>query len=503
MNAHQIIVKYAAPLHPVFTKRKRIKIIYGGRGSAKSTGIADYVLDRVAKGGLWCCAREAQNSIDESVHRNLEAEINRLSLQGFTISARGISHESGGRIFYVGLARNVLSLKSMLTGVDGLWIEEGEGVSKNSLETATGSVRLSPEDTERLINGEDIEFPETIITMNRGSSSSAISEKYFKHAKKDLENSGYYEDDSVMIVRMNYTDIPKKWFINSGLEEERVSDFEKMSRAEYNHKWLGEEYNEAEGSIIKPEWYEACIDAHLLPRLKEVFRPHGAVIVAHDPFDDGNDAGGFARRHGSIITHVKEKTSGEIDETCDWATGEARRLGCDWFVWDGDGMGTGLKRQIHDAFTGTMTRSHMFRGSLAGIGQDNAKLIYMNSDDNGNARKTYADTFLNNRAQYYSELARLVYNTYRCVVKGAYVDPEDMISFSLEGMENPDGFKAEICRIPRKYNKRGLFQIMNKAEMKNLDIPSPNQTDSVMMSLFKPPAIVKQEYVPIPTLKRF
>jgi len=146
-------VKYVENLHPIFTKRKRIKIIVGGRGSTKSTGIADYVAAKVSSGELWCCARENQNSIEESVHRTILDEIGRLGIEGFEDTKTSITHEeSGGRTFYRGLARNITSLKSTLSGVDGLWIEEGEDISANTLRVLTASVRLSAKDTEALLN---------------------------------------------------------------------------------------------------------------------------------------------------------------------------------------------------------------------------------------------------------------------------------------------------------------------------------------------------------------
>ena len=62
-----------------------------------------------------------------------------------------------------------------------------------------------------------------------------------------------------------------------------------------------------------------------------------------------------------------------------------------------------------------------------------------------------------------------------------------MISFNSEGIENLQALRAQICRIPLKLNGNALVQILNKAEMKKLEIASPNEGDSVMMSLFKPP----------------
>ena len=493
MQAKRIKIEYVDKLYPVFTKPKRIKIIVGGRGSTKSTGIADYVAAKVSVGELWCCARESQNSIEESVHRNILDEIARLGMGGFEDTKTSITHKaSGGRTFYRGLARNITSLKSTLSGIDGLWIEEGEDISENTLRILTASVRLNATDTERLIAGEDVKMPEIIITMNRGPRTGPIASKWLSRAEKELNRCGYYEDDLLMVVEMNYVDMPQSWFVASGLEEERLDDLDKLSRAEYDHKWLGKYLDAVDGAIMKAEWIDACIDAHKLDRLKDAFKPHGAVVVAHDPFDDGNDAGGYAVRHGSIIKAVRSKSKGEIDEVCDWATGNAINDGANWFVWDGDGMGTGLKRQISTAFDGIGIKYHMFRGSLSGSGQDNAGRIYSpDTGDSDTIPKKYEETFKNNRAQYYIELSNRCYNTYRCVVRGEYVDPDNMISFDSDGIESMADLKSQLCRIPKKPHAGGFIQIMSKQDMKRLGIESPNEADSVMMCLFKPKTLTE------------
>jgi phage terminase large subunit len=317
----------------------------------------------------------------------------------------------------------------------------------------------------------------------------AVAQKYLARAEKELARCGYYEDDLIMVVQMNYTDMPQSWFRASGLEQERLDDLDKMSTAAYRHKWLGDYMDEVDGSIIKGEWFDACIDAHKLERLKTAFEPHGAVVAAHDPFDGGNDAGGFAVRHGSIIKQVRSKSKGEIDTVCDWATSLAKAAKADWFVWDGDGMGTGLKRQVSLAFDGTKTDYYMFKGGLSGKGMDNAEKVYQSEyGDRKSNPKTYADTFRNNRAQYYTNLADRCYNTYRCVVRGEYVDPDEMISFDSAGVEDMAGLRSQLTRIPSIDNPNGLIQLMNKKEMKTNSIESPNEGDSVMMALFMPAA---------------
>ena len=492
----QIQIDYVKNLHPIFTKPKRIKIIVGGRGSSKSTAIADYVAACMSNGQLWCCARENQNSIEESVHRTILDEIGRLSIGGFTDTKTSIVHNTGGRAFYRGLARNITSLKSTLSGVDGLWIEEGEDISANTLRVLTASVRLNAKDTQRVIEGDDVKMPEIIITMNRGTRQGAVAEKWLARAESELSRCGYYEDDLVMVVEMNYTDMPKAWFQNSGLEEERKQDEERMSYAAYAHKWLGGYLDEVENSIIKQEWFNAAIMAHELPHLVKVFEPKGALIAAHDPSDTGSDSKGFALRHASIIRVVDEKVTGEIDEGLDWATSLALKGNADWFIWDGDGMGAGLKRSVATNLDGKKISYQMFRGSLSGAGQDNAKKIYQQEFGGRDSNpKTYAETFKNNRAQYYTMLADRFYNTYKCVVRGEYLAPELMISLDTNGIANINALRAEVCRIPAVDNSNGLIQIMNKKEMKTNGIQSPNMADSLMMCMFAPP--IKKERKPL------
>jgi len=507
----EINIDYVKNLHPVFTIPKRIKIIVGGRNSTKSTGIADYVAAKVSNGELWCCARESLTSIEESVHRTMLDEISRLEIPGFQDTKSGLSHESGGRTFYRGLSRNVTSLKSTLSGIHGLWVEEGEDITHNTLRVLTASVRLNALDTEKLLNGakiqsieeldellkdSDIKMPEIIVTMNRGARTGAIAKKWLARAEKSLKRCGYYEDETIMVVQMNYTDMPQSWFIASGLEQERLDDKEKMSDAEYDHKWNGAYLDEVEGSIIKGAWFDACVDAHKNPKLKKAFEPHGARIASFDPFDDGGDAAAYTLRHGSIIRKVKAKTSGEIDECTDWATGLAIKDQADWFTWDADGMGTGIKRQVSIAFDGKRTKYQRFKGSLSGSAQDNAEKIYIDLNDNDDKDPlTYKETFKNNRAQKYTLLADRIFNTYRCIIKGDYIDPDEMISFDSEGIENITVLRAQLTRIPSIDNPNGLIQIMNKVQMKSNKIDSPNEADSVMMSLFKP--ITKKVWQPI------
>lgn len=451
---------------------KKFKVIFGGRGSGKSMTVGDIVLMRLVTEGVKVAAmREMMNSIDDSVHSLFQEEIDRIGLSDFSILHNKISHANGGEITYKGLARNPDSVKSM-HGYDIFWTEEAATLSKRSLDLLIPTLRK-----------EDAEL---WLTFNPESSADPVYQEFIKPFEHELSKNGYYEDDLHMIIKTNYCDNP---FFPENLELLRLKHKETKSRAEYNHIWLGDTNDQVDNSIIKAEWFDAAIDAHKLDHLKNVFKPKGVRVAAHDPSDTGNDSKGYALRHGSIIKRVMEKTTGEIDEGCDWAISEALRDKADWFVWDGDGMGTGLKRQVSDSLSGKRCNFHMFRGSLSGKGQDQGEAPYMHGeDDPKEEKKTYADTFKNNRAQYYMELSRRFYNTYRCVVRGDYVAPEDMISLDSEGIEQIDALRSEVCRLPLKTNNTGLYQIMTKVEMKALKIDSPNMSDSIMMTLWGPKA---------------
>jgi len=474
------------PITRLLSKPKRIKIAVGGRGSGKSISVGDIMLMFAANGEQVCASREFQNSIDDSVHESLKQEIDRLGIEGMTHTNNEIRSESGGRIFYKGLARNITSLKS-LAGVDKFWIEEGESVSDKSLKVLTPSVRSSAANNEEGGNP-----PEIWITMNRGSSADAIAQKYLKRADEKLREQGWYEDDMCLVVECSYNDNP---FFPPELEQERLDDFKNLPRALYDHIWGGQYNDTVENSIIKPEWFDAAIDLHKNPDFRKGLDPLGHVVTAHDPSDAGYDTKGLCVRRGSVVLLCDEMDRGEIDDGCEWALSVAKKYDSSWFVWDGDGMGAGLKGQIGRSLQGTRIQPHMYRGSLAGVGQDNAKRYYEPME--GERKKSlYKDTFKNNRAQYSVALADRFYNSYRALVKGEYVDPDTMISLDSEGIENMIKLRSEVCRVPEKINNSGLRQIMTKDEMKKLEISSPNMFDSMVMAFANPNNVERKEFKP-------
>lgn len=481
----------------LLSKPKRVKIVVGGRGSGKSIGVGDIMLGFADQGERVMAAREFQNSIDDSVHELLKTEIERLGVSTMTPMASAIRAASGGEIFYKGLARNITSLKSV-AGVKRLWIEEGESVSHNSLRILTPSIRSAPKakkeasqdeaqaDTDTIVTDTDI--PEIWITMNRRYRTDAIAEKYLSRAEDELARTGRYEDEMMMVVELNWRDNP--WFPPE-LEMERRDDYERLSRAEYDHIWEGKYRDNIENALIKAEWFDACIDAHI----KLGFEPRGAVIVTHDPSESG-DAKAVLVRHGSVILDGEEFDIGDANAGCDYATDYAIRHDADYFSWDCDGLGITLNRQVTKNLEGKKIEIVQFRGSN---GVEDPKLPYDGvKKSTADKLKTQEDTYKNRRAQYYGRLADRIYRTYMAVEKGERVfDPDDLISFSSQ-IKHLSLLRTQLTRLPLKPNGSGLIQLMSKQEMKAQTPPieSPNLGDCAMISMMRP-VPQKARYTPI------
>lgn len=455
----KIEIQVAEKLVPLLQKKKRIKIAVGGRGGTKSVAFADAFLKYCDDGERLCCAREFQKSIDQSVYPLLKSRISALNVSTVHSGANKIYSDNNGEIFFWGLARNVESLKSMY-GVKRIWIEEAAALSQETVDLLGPTIREAES--------------ELWLSLNRGSSKDPVAVKYLKPYEKYLAKDEYYEDDDVLIVQINWQDNP--WFPEV-LEKERQRDKRLLSRAKYDHIWNGAYSDSVENAIIEPEWFDACVDAHI----KLGIKPEGVEVVAYDPADSG-DAKGLVYRHGNVILDVRSKTDGDVNDATDWAIEYANRVKTDHFIWDGDGMGTGLKRQIITAFSGKKTIVSAFHG---GSEADFPESIYMPIDNDISKPKTNRETFYNKRAQYYGILKDMMFKTYLAVVKGMYIERADIISISSK-IDEIANFRAEVCRIPRKHNSLGRFQLMTKKEMKQLGIDSPNLADPAMMSLAIP-----------------
>lgn len=452
-------LKIPENLERLLTTPKRFKVVIGGRGSGKSQSVADIMLMKAETEQCRVgCFREFMNSIDDSVFSLFKEEIERLQLSQFTPEVRQIKLNGYEPFIFKGMARNIESIKS-LHGCKYFWVEEAQTVSSESLKVLTPTLRT--------------ENSEVWFTGNPRSSEDAFSQRFITPFESELLRNGYYEDDLHLIIMMNWRDNP--WFPDV-LEKERQRDQKELSDAEYQHIWEGAHLDEVANSIIKPEWFNAAIDAVDKLGIKK----QGAIVCAYDPADEGEDKNAYAIRKGIHFYDVDEIDCKDGNEGCDIATAKAYEQRAELFAWDGDGMGALLRRQVETALRNTDCR--MYKGSNK---PDNPNMVFDTSANKAD-QKTNSETFYNKRAQYYTELALRFKRTYDAVENGAYINPDDLISIDSK-IPLLQKLKAEVCRVPRKTNTlSGKIQIMPKDQMKRLGIASPNMADCLAMAMEKP-----------------
>lgn len=468
-------------LQRVMDSKKKFIVLIGGRGSGKSEGISRILLAKAsAEGCSVLCCREFYTSISDSVHKNIKEVAENAGMYWVVPTEQKIRliDETGnafGEFVFKGLARHSSSIRSA-TNIMYFWVDEAQTLSQASIQDILPTIRAP---------GSQLYF-----TGNPQSSGDPFSQRFIVPYKKSLDRDGFYEDDLHLIVVMNYTENP--W--HKELEAQRLWSLEHDPRALYDHIWLGAFNDSVDNSIILPEWFDACIDLHI----EKGFDPRGMKVVSHDPADVGGDAKGLVYRHGSVVLDVLEKTDGDVNDACDWATGYANQIQADLFTWDGDGLGAALRAQITSAFSGKKIIIKMFKGSQSA---ENPYDVYQPDEilHRGEA-KTNQETFLNKRSQFYIRFMDRAYKSYLWRVKGQHQDPNECISISSKISCNMEQLRSEVCRIPLKPNPSGYIQIMSKQDMLTKHkIPSPNLADSLMMAMEIPTPIKPQpERVTIP-----
>lgn len=472
-------LQFPHKLEPFLTKQKRFKIVIGGRGSGKSTSLADIFLMKMeAEGADVLCLRELQNSIDDSVHKLLKERIDKNELaKRFYITDNKIqSLYTDAVVKYKGAARNSSAIKSA-QGFKYSWFEEAQTISQSTLDDLLPTIREE---------GSELWF-----SANPKASGDPFSQRFIVPYLKELEKSGYYEDELHLIVVMNWRDNP--WFTKE-LGSQRLWDFDNISRTKYDHIWEGKFNDTIESAIIQPEWFDACIDAHIALGIN----PSGVEVVAHDPSDQGEDSKGLAYRHGIVIKEVLEKMDGDINSGGDWASDYAISVKSDYFTWDCDGMGVGLNRQFRSQLEPKKISLDMYRGSES---PRHPKAVY---ERIGDKAKTNEETFTNKRAQAYWLLRERMRKTYNAVTKKEYQSPDELVSFSSD-IRLLDALRSELCRIPTTPNGAGKIQLMSKQDMKKQGIKSPNLADSVVMAMFFEPQLQRKriEVVDMPIASPF
>jgi phage terminase large subunit len=234
-------------------KKSRYKVLYGGRGGAKSWGIARALLIKGAKDPIRIlCAREFQTSIKDSVHKLLCDQIESLGLLSFyEITQTSIRGRNGTEFSFVGLKNNVSNIKSY-EGVDICWVEEAQTTSRLSWNILIPTIRK--------------EGSEIWISFNPELETDETYQRFVANPPQDS-----------ITMKVNWYDNP--WFPDTlKLEKDALKARDEEA---YNQVWEGLCRQTVDGAIFAKEMQQAEKDG----RLCRV--PYDATKPVHAVFDLG------------------------------------------------------------------------------------------------------------------------------------------------------------------------------------------------------------------------
>lgn len=215
----------------------RYKILYGGRGAAKSETVAkEFIIKSIQESELFLCGREFQNSIKESVHGLISSCIYKLGVEHlFTILNDEIKCTvSGSRFIFKGLRYNIESIKS-IPGIKYLWIEEASTLSKASWKVIKPTIRE---------NGSEI-----WCTFNPSDDDDVLYDEFVLNEAPD----------NALVIKVNYYDNP---FFPDTLEQERLRDERTLDRGTYEHIWLGEILEISDAQVFKDKFFVEEFEPH-------------------------------------------------------------------------------------------------------------------------------------------------------------------------------------------------------------------------------------------------
>ena len=257
----------------------RYKVARGGRGSGKSWSFARaLLLLGVNKPIRVLCAREVQQSIRQSVHQLLKDQIIKLGLDfHYSVLDTQIRGVNGTSFSFTGLSTLTSDTIKSFEGIDIVWVEEGQVISKRSWDILLPTIRKT----------SDI-YPS-------GESNSEIWVSYNPDLETDETHMLFTinQPDNCINELVNWRDNP--WF-NEVLNKERLR-CKRDDPDNYPNIWEGECRPAVEGAI----YFKQIQEAENQNRICNV--EYDPMLKTHVVFDLGwSDSMSI----GLVQTHLSE-----------------------------------------------------------------------------------------------------------------------------------------------------------------------------------------------------
>jgi phage terminase large subunit len=231
-------------------EKSRYRVLFGGRGGAKSWGVSRALLIKGAQRPLRIlCAREFQTSIRDSVHKLLCDQIIDLRLDGFyEITQTSIRGKNGTEFSFIGLKNNIANVKSY-EGVDICWVEEAQTTSRLSWNVLIPTIRKQDS--------------EIWVTFNPELESDETYQRFVIHPPANS-----------VVQKINWSDNP--WFPETlNIEKNSLRDRDIES---YNTVWEGICRQTVDGAVFAREMQMADLEERITKVPYDPSKPVHAVF---------------------------------------------------------------------------------------------------------------------------------------------------------------------------------------------------------------------------------
>lgn len=269
----------------------------------------------------------------------------------------------------------------------------------------------------------------------------------------------------VKVFTFHWRDDPRKdeaWY------EKQVAELDPVTVAQE----IDIDYSASvEGVLIPSAWVQSAIDAHS----KLGIEPTGIRLGALDVADEGADKNAFCGRHGVVVEFLEEWSGkgGDIFSTTQRAFGICDQLEYNSFLYDADGLGSGVRgdsRVINDQRNGTDGLFPIEVMPYRGSGEVH------NPDSEMVPKRKNKDFFGNLKAQAWWSLRIRFQETHRAV-NGQPYDKDSIISIP-SGLKGREKLVAELSQPTYSLNTAGKVIVDKKPD----GTKSPNLADAVVMA---------------------
>jgi len=292
-------------------------LLEGGRASGKTQQIARTLLLKAIEGNYRVfCGREIQRSIEDSVYKVFVDLIQEYDLP-FEITKTYISSNiTKSEIRFAGFREQGRYNIQGLEGIDILWIDEAQAISKPTLDIIIPTIRKPNS--------------KVFFSMNRFKEDDVVYNKFNK-----LNNR-----QDTLHLTINYQD-------NKYLSKKIIDEAELCKKENYNdylHIWMGQVQKNTENAIIQTEDLRNAVNRNI--------NIEGGVVIGIDVARFGGDRTVFYKRKGLKLLEDRVYEKKDIIEISNYAEELAEFDKSVVFNIDDVGCGGGLLDALkHKGYT--------------------------------------------------------------------------------------------------------------------------------------------------------